>query len=245
MVNVCNFPPPTDDKPSLLSMDEARTLFHEFGHGLHGLLSQVTYPSLSGTSVPRDFVELPSQIMENWCRDPKVIPMYARHYESGDTIPAELIERMKAAAFFDQGFATTEYLASSLIDMKYHNTPVEELPLDDIDAFERQYLRDMGMPDDIVARHRSTYFNHIFSGGYSAGYYSYIWSAILDADAYEAFVETDDLFNPEVAKAFRQHILSTGGAVDPQELYLRFRGAEPSPEPLLRRRGLKDEVTRP
>ncbi len=238
VVNVCNFTPPTANMPSLLTMDEVETLFHEFGHGLHGLLSQVTYPSLSGTSVPRDFVELPSQIMENWARDPKVIPMYAKHYKTGESIPQELVERMKAAGTFNQGFETTEYLASSILDMKYHNTPVKELKLDDVDAFERKFLREAGMPEEIVARHRSTYFNHVFSGGYSAGYYSYIWSAVLDADAYEAFVESGNLFNKEIARAFRENVLSKGGTVEPKELYRRFRGDDPKPEPLLRRRGL-------
>ncbi len=247
VVNVCNFTPPTEHTPSLLTMDEVTTLFHEFGHGLHGLLSNVTYPSLAGTSVPRDFVELPSQLMENWSKDAQVIPMYARHYQTGEAIPAALIEKLEASKYFNQGFATTEYLASSFLDMAFHNSPgVNSLNLDDIHAFEDRLLhRFHKMPKSIVARHRSTYFNHVFSGGYSAGYYSYIYSAILDADAYEAFVETGDLFNREVADAFRKYILETGGTVEPAELYRNFRGSDPNIEPLLRRRGLIREGVRP
>jgi peptidyl-dipeptidase Dcp len=245
VVNVCNFPAPTDDIPSLLTMDQVTTLFHEFGHGLHGLLSNVTFPSMAGTSVPRDFVELPSQLLENWSRDPRVIPTYARHYQTGEPIPAELIEKMEASKYFNQGFATTEYLASSFLDMYYHNTPAKEINLTNIADFETRFLHGMGMPKEIVARHRSTYFNHVFSGGYSAGYYSYIWSAILDADAYEAFNETGDLYNPEVAKKLRTYILEPGGTEDPQVLYRKFRGAEPAIEPLLKRRGLLPEDSRP
>ena len=238
IVNIGNFTAPTSDKPSLLSMDEVETLFHEFGHALHGLLSQCTYPSVSGTSVPRDFVELPSQVMENWCFEPEVLKTYAFHYETGELIPDELIEKIENAATFNQGFAWTEYLSAALLDMDYHNmTEIKDI---DVTAFENASLKKMGLIPEIIARYRSTYFNHIFRLGYSAGYYSYRWSEVLDADAFHAFKETGDLYNQEVALSFRKNILEKGGSEDPMKLYIDFRGAAPSTDPLLRKIGLKN-----
>lgn len=232
---VCNFTKPTTDAPALLTFDEVTTYFHEFGHALHGLLSNVTYRSLAGTSVPRDFVELPSQIMENWAAEPEVLKMYAKHYKTGATIPDELIVKLQKAGTFDQGFATVEYLAASLLDMDYHSqTAAISI---DAETFEKNAMKKIGLIDAIIPRYRSTYFQHIFSGGYSSGYYSYIWSGVLDTDAFEAF-KTTTLFNPEKAKLFREHVLEKGGTEDPMVLYKRFRGADPSIEPLLRKRGL-------
>ena len=238
---VCNFTKPTADAPALFTFDEVTTYFHEFGHALHGLLSNVTYRSLAGTSVPRDFVELPSQIMENWAAEPEVLKMYAKHYKTGATIPDELIQKLQKAGTFDQGFATVEYLAASLLDMDYHSqTTAISL---DANTFEKNSMQKIGLIDAIIPRYRTTYFQHIFSGGYSSGYYSYIWSGVLDTDAFEAF-KTTTLFNPEMAKRFRENVLEKGGTEDPMVLYKRFRGAEPSVEPLLRKRGL-DKKTIP
>ncbi len=236
--NVGNFSKPTADKPSLLSLEEVETLFHEFGHGLHGLLSQCTYKTLAGTEVARDFVELPSQIMENWAIEPAVLKMYARHYETGAPMPDELIEKIRNARFFNQGFATTEYLAASFLDMDWH-TMTEPKPEIDVLQFEQSSLDKIGLIPEIISRYRSPYFQHIFSGGYSSGYYAYMWAEVLDADAFEAFKETGDIFNQQVAKSFRDNILSRGGTEDPMVLYQRFRGKEPGIEPLLKRRGLQ------
>lgn len=232
---VCNFTKPTGDTPALLTFDEVTTFFHEFGHALHGLLSNVTYKSLAGTSVPRDFVELPSQIMENWAAEPEVLKMYAKHYKTGEVIPDALIQKLQKSGTFDQGFATVEYLAASFLDMDYH-TQTASIQLD-ANSFEKNSMKKIGLIDAIIPRYRSTYFSHIFSGGYSSGYYSYIWSGVLDTDAFEAF-KTTNLFNPEKAKLFRKNVLEKGGTEDPMVLYKRFRGAEPSVEPLLRKRGL-------
>lgn len=232
---VCNFTKPTATTPSLLTFDEASTFFHEFGHALHGLLSNVNYRSLSGTNVSRDFVELPSQVLENWAADPEVIKMYAKHYQTGETIPDALIQKMKAAGTFDQGFATIEYLAAAFLDMKYH-TIGQPISMD-INAFEKEAMKAVGLIDAVIPRYRSTYFSHIFAGGYSAGYYSYIWSEVLDSDAFQAFKETS-LFDQEKANLFRTNILEKGGTEDPAELYRRFRGADPKIEPLLKKRGL-------
>lgn len=232
---VCNFSQPTADAPALLTFDEASTFFHEFGHALHGLLSNVHYRSLAGTSVPRDFVELPSQVMENWAADPEVIKMYAKHYETGEVIPDALIEKMKAAGTFDQGFATTEYLAASFLDMSFHT--INEPITTDLTSFEENSMKTIGLIDEIIPRYRSTYFSHIFAGGYSSGYYSYIWSEVLDSDAFQAFKETS-LFDQKNAKSFRENILEKGGTEDPAELYRKFRGADPKIEPLLKKRGL-------
>ena len=238
---VCNFTKPSGDTPALLTFDEVSTFFHEFGHALHGLLSNVTYRSLAGTSVPRDFVELPSQIMENWAAEPEVLKMYAKHYKTGDVIPDALVNKLKKAGTFDQGFATTEYLAASLLDLAYHSQ-TKDITVD-ANTFEKAAMTKIGLIESIIPRYRSTYFSHIFSGGYSSGYYSYIWSGVLDTDAFEVF-KTTTLFNPEKAKSFRENVLEKGGTEDPMVLYKRFRGAEPSIEPLLRKRGLdkKEEL---
>jgi len=232
---VCNFTKPTASQPSLLTFDETSTFFHEFGHALHGLLSNSTYYSLSGTSVPRDFVELPSQIMENWASEPEVLKLYAKHYQTGEVIPDELIDKIQNSAYFNQGFATVEYLAASFLDMGYHN--MKEFNLTDVSSFEDATLAQIGLIPEITSRYRSTYFNHIFSGGYSSGYYSYIWSGILDSDAFEAFKE-HGLFDQATAASFRKNILERGGTEDPMVLYKKFRGAEPDIKPLLKRRGL-------
>lgn len=232
---VCNFSKPTGGNPALLTFDETSTFFHEFGHALHGLLSTVKYESLSGTSVFTDFVELPSQIMENWAAEPEVLKMYAKHYKTGETIPDELIEKLQKAATFNQGFATVEYLAASYLDLNYHT--LKEPLTQNVVPFEKEAMEKIGLTDAIIPRYRSTYFNHIFNGGYSAGYYSYIWSGVLDTDAFEAF-KTTSLFDAKTAASFRSNILEKGGTADPMQLYKRFRGAEPSIEPLLRKRGL-------
>ncbi|UCG53398.1 MAG: M3 family metallopeptidase [Candidatus Latescibacterota bacterium] len=235
IVNCGNFSKPTGDKPALLSWDEVTTLFHEFGHGLHGLLSNCTYETLSGTNVATDFVELPSQIMENWASEPAVLKWYAVHYETGEAMPDGLIEKIRKAKHFNQGFATTEYLAASFLDMDWHTLERTERlePL----SFEDKCLGEIGLIPEIVTRYRSPYFRHIFAGGYSAGYYSYIWAEVLDADAFQAFKETD-LFDRKTAQAFRENILAAGGTEEPMTLYKRFRGAEPKIDALLERRGL-------
>ena len=232
---VCNFTKPTGDKPSLLNFDESETLFHEFGHALHGLLSKCHYPSLAGTNVPRDFVELPSQIMENWCRNPQVMKTYAKHYQTGESIPDELITKIAAAQTYGQGFINTELLAASLLDMAYHS--ITEKQHVDANAFEANYLNSIGLIPEIISRYKSPYFQHVFTTGYDAGYYSYTWTAILDHDAFAAFVESGDLYNPELAKKFR-HILESGNTIDPMTMYIEFRGKEPSVTPLLKDRGL-------
>ena len=234
--NVGNFTKPTADKPALISVDNVEALFHEFGHALHGMLSNVTYESLSGTSTPRDFVEFPSQIMENWCMHPDVLKNYAFHYETGEPIPDELIQKIKNSAKFNQGFKTVEYLAASFLDMDWHTIkePVEK----DVNKFENESMDKIGLIDEIAPRYRSTYFSHIFSDEYSAGYYSYIWAEVLDADAFRAFEETGDVYNSTLAEKYRKYILSTGGTDDAMELYKKFRGREPEIEPLLEKRGL-------
>lgn len=232
----CNFSKPTGDKPALLSYDEVETLFHEFGHALHGLLSQCHYISLAGTNVSRDFVELPSQIMEHWASQPEVLKMYARHYQTGETIPQELIDKMEKSGKFNQGFITTEFVAAAILDMDYHTLTQ---PLDiEVETFENKSMQKAGLIEQIIPRYKSTYFAHIFPGGYSSGYYSYLWAEVLDADAFEAFLEAGDIFHPETAKAFRTHVLEKGGTEEPMKLYLHFRGKEPGIEPLLKNRGL-------
>lgn len=234
IINVGNFNKPTAGNPSLLSMDDVETLFHEFGHALHGLLSKAHYKSLSGTNTPRDFVELPSQFMENYCYEPEIIRTYARHYKTDEVIPDSLIEKINNAGKFNQGFVTTELLSASILDMDYHElTTVDGL---DVNAFEAASMAKMQMIPEIIVRYRSTFYNHIFTTGYEAGYYSYTWSAVLDADAFAAFKETGNILNPEVAKRFR-HLLEQGGTRDAQELYLEFRGKEADPQYLLRRKG--------
>lgn len=231
---VTNSTPPTDDKPSLLTSLEAETLFHEFGHALHGLLSDITYP---GSSVPRDFVELPSQIMEHWALEPEVLKVYAKNYLTNEIIPAEIVEKLDKSGKFNTGFTTVEYIAAALLDMQYHaiQEPVEL----DIRGFENKAMNMYGLIPEIKPRYRSTYFNHIWGGGYSAGYYSYLWCEILDADAFQAFKETGDIFNKEVASKFEEEILSKGGTRDPLEMYIAFRGKEPGIDALLKNRGLK------
>ncbi|MCK5032153.1 MAG: M3 family metallopeptidase, partial [Calditrichia bacterium] len=233
--NVGNFSKPVGDKPSLISQSEVETLFHEFGHALHGILSNSTYKYISGTSVPRDFVELPSQIMENWATEPQVMKMYAKHYETGEPIPDELINKIQKSAHFNQGFKTVEYLAASFLDMDWH-TLTETTELNPIE-FENKSMKKIGLIPEIVSRYRSPYFRHIFAGGYSSGYYSYIWAEVLDADAFAAF-EEKGIFDQATAKAYRDNILAKGGSEDPMELYKRFRGTEPKIEPILERRGL-------
>ncbi|MDD2476223.1 MAG: M3 family metallopeptidase, partial [Dysgonamonadaceae bacterium] len=232
--NVGNFTRSTPDAPSLLTLDEVETLFHEFGHALHGMLSNVTYSGLSGTSVPRDFVELPSQVMEHWAFHPEVLKLYAKHYETGEVIPDELIEKMDAASKFNMGFATTEFVAAALLDMDYH-TQTEQREFD-VRDFEIKSMQKIGLIDEIIPRYRSTYFSHIFSGGYSAGYYSYLWSEVLDADAFQPFVEKG-IFDQESAESFRENVLSKGNSDDPMTLYKKYRGAEPNPIYLLKNRG--------
>ena len=235
IVNVGNFAKPVDGKPSLLTLDQVETLFHEYGHALHGLLSKCTYKSVAGTSVARDFVELPSQIMENWAFQPEVLATYARHYETGEVIPAELVAKIEAAGTFNQGFMTTELAAASILDLKWHM--LESMEGVDPMAFEAQACAEMGLIDEIIPRYRSTYFAHIFSGGYSAGYYSYLWAEVLDKDAFELFMQ-EGIFDPETAMSFRKNILEMGGSDEPMDLYRRFRGADPDPAALTRARGL-------
>lgn len=241
ILNVMNFAKAEAGRPTLLSFDDARTLFHEFGHGLHGLLSDVTYGSLSGTSVERDFVELPSQLYEHWLEADEVLAKFARHHETGEAMPNALIEKIKAAQNFNQGFATVEYLASALVDMAFHS-PKYEGGSDPI-AFQKQVLTELGLPRAIEMRHQSPHFQHVFSGdGYSAGYYSYMWSEVLDADAFTAFEETGNVFDPAVAEKLKTFIYSAGGQRDGDDAYLAFRGKMPTPEGLLRQRGLIDEA---
>lgn len=234
---VCNFSRPTSTQPALLTPDEAETFFHEAGHALHGLLSDVTYETLSGTAVPRDFVELPSQVMEHWAFEPEVLEQYAKHYETGEIIPAAMVEKMKAATKFNQGFATVEYLAAALLDMSYHTLAPGKtiVPL----VFEKEEMEKIGLIPQIAPRYRSTYFQHIFAGGYSAGYYSYIWSEVLDSDAFAAFKEAGDIFDAATATSFRKNILEKGGTEEPMQLYTAFRKREPDVKYLLQHRGLE------
>ena len=237
IVNVMNFAKPPQGQPALLSFDDARTLFHEFGHGLHGLLSNVTYPLLSGTSVARDFVEFPSQLYEHWLERPEVLSRFAIHAETGEAMPQALIDKLIAARTFNQGFATVEYVSSALVDLAFHSLSDAE-GIDPI-AFEAAELKRIGMPDGLVMRHRTPHFAHVFSGdGYSAGYYSYMWSEVLDADGFAAFEETGDPFDPKLAQRLGAFVYSAGNSRDPMEAYVAFRGREPDPEALLVKRGL-------
>ncbi|MBE9549810.1 MAG: M3 family metallopeptidase [Proteobacteria bacterium] len=238
IVNVWNYSKPADGKPSLLSWDEASTFFHEFGHALHGLLSEATYPSLAGTATPRDYVEFPSQVFENWASQPEVMRTYAKHWQSGEVIPDAVIERLAKASTFNEGFATTEYLAASYLDLAWHT--ITEPVTEDALVFEKKALDKLGLIAEIDPRYRSPYFAHIFSGGYSSGYYGYIWAQVLDADAFALF-EEKGIFNPEISKRFRSEILSQGGTDDVMQLYINFRGREPEIEPLLKRRGFLDK----
>ena len=236
VLNVGNFTRPTADTPALLSIEEVETLFHEMGHGLHSLLSRIHYRSLS--AVPRDFVELPSQIMEHWVLQPEVLRLYARHFRTGEVIPDELVAKIEKARRFNQGFESVEYLAASLLDMDWHTLAETNPP--DVLGFEKASLARMGLIPEIPPRYRSAYFSHVFAGGYSAGYYSYIWSEVLDTDAFAAFEERG-IFDQATATSFRKNILERGGTDDAMAMWLRFRGREPSIEPLLEKRGLKPE----
>lgn len=237
ITNNFNFPAPTADSPSLLSLGEAETMFHEFGHALHGMFSDVTYKSLAGTSTPRDFVEFPSQVMENWMREPEVLRMIARHYQTDEEISQEIIDKINASAKFDQGFATVEYLAAAYLDLAYHTLASTEAV--EPRAFEDETMADLELIEEIIPRYRSGYFGHIFSGGYSAGYYSYIWAEVLDADGFQAFKETS-LFDKDTADRYRKEVLSKGGTRPGMELYENFRGRAPEIGPLLESRGLNE-----
>ena len=235
MSMVCNFTKPTADAPSLLSWDETTTLFHEFGHALHGLFTEGKYDRTAG-AVPRDYVELPSQVMENWAGEPEVLKVYARHYKTGEVIPDALVDKIVKSGQFNQGFETVEYLAASLLDLDYHTMaePRDIVP----DDFEKQAMGRIGLIKEILPRYRSTYFAHIFSGGYASGYYVYIWAAVLDADAFNAFKESGDIFNQELASGFRKYCLAESGDDEGMVQYIKFRGQEPDILPLLKKRGL-------
>jgi len=232
----CNFSKPSGEKPALLNFDEVETLFHEFGHSIHGMLSQCHYRTLSGTAVSRDFVELPSQVMEHWAVEPEVLKMYANHYQTGAVIPQKLVDKIIKAGKFNQGFITTEFLAAAILDMDYHTiTKAGDI---DVEKFEKASMEKAGLIPEIIPRYRSTYFNHAFPGGYSSGYYSYIWAAVLDCDAFEAFLEKGNIFDQGVATSFRKNLLERGGTDEAMKLYVNFRGKAPGIEPLLRKRGL-------
>lgn len=231
---VCNFTPPTETKPSLLTFNEVTTLFHEFGHALHGMLANTTYPSLSGTSVYWDFVELPSQVMENWCYEPEALALFAKHYETGEIIPQHYVEKIKESASFLEGMATLRQLSFGILDMAYHSKPQT---IDDVKAFEKQAMEIAALYPDVTENCMSTSFSHIFQGGYSSGYYSYKWAEVLDADAF-AYFQEKGIFNKDVATKFKDNILSKGGTELPMELYKKFRGQEPKVEALLKRAGL-------
>ncbi len=235
IINVCNFPKPNGDMPSLLTFDQVTTAFHEFGHGLHGMLSNCQLHSMSGTDVPRDFVEFPSQILENFASQPEMLKLYAKHYKTGEVMPQELIDKVVKASKFNQGFATTEYVAASLLDMDYHT---QTTPIENVNAFEKTSMDNWGLIPEIAPRYRSTYFSHVFSGGYFAGYYSYLWAEVLDADGFNAFKE-NGIFDQETAKRYRDNILAKGNSDDLMKLYINFRGAAPTTDALLERRGLK------
>jgi peptidyl-dipeptidase Dcp len=235
-----NFSKAPAGEATLLSFDDARTLFHEFGHGLHGLLSNVTYPAIAGTRVATDFVELPSQLYEHWLERPAVLQQFARHYKTGEPMPDALLKKLLAARTFNQGFATVEYVASALVDLDFHELASAENF--DSAAFEKTALANIGMPDEIAMRHRPPHFAHVFSGGgYAAAYYSYMWSEVLDADGFEAFVEAGNPFDPAIAQRLRQFIYSSGNSLEPSEAYRSFRGRAPTVEPMLRKRGLVEE----
>ena len=233
--NICNFAKPAEGKPALLSLDDARTLFHEFGHALHGMLSDVTYPSVSGTSVSRDFVELPSQLYEHWLTVPEILETYAVHYQTGEPMPKALLDKVLAARTFNAGFATVEFTSSAIVDMAFHTREPADKPME----VQEVVLRELGMPQSIVMRHATPHFAHVFSGeGYSAGYYSYMWSEVLDADAFEAFEETGNVFDPVMARKLKHNIYSVGGSIDPEDTYKAFRGKVPDPAAMLKKKGL-------
>jgi len=237
VINVCNFAKPPTGKPALLSHDDARTLFHEFGHALHQMLSNVTYPSISGTSVPRDFVELPSQLYEHWLDVPEVLGEFAEHVETGDMIPPELLRRLVNANHFDTGFQTIEFVASAIVDLRFHQGAAPTDPM----SRQSDILQEIGMPAAISMRHATPHFAHVFGGGYASSYYSYMWAEVMDADAFAAFEEAGSAFDPKVASMLERFILSTGGSADPEDLYTAFRGRLPGVEALLKGRGLVTE----
>jgi peptidyl-dipeptidase Dcp len=242
VLNNNNFAKGAPGAPTLLSLEDVRTLFHEFGHGLHGMLSDVTYERLSGTAVLRDFVELPSQLFEHWMSEPVVLKQHARHWQTGEPIPDELIERMHAARRFNQGYETVRYCASTYADMAVHALPRAEIPAD-LSTWEAAELQRLGLPDGVGMNHRLVHFQHLFSSsGYAAGYYVYLWAEVLDADGYEAFKEAGDPFDPRVAAALRRFIYSSGNSLEPGAAYAAFRGRAPVVEPLLRKRGLLETV---
>ncbi|MEO0784672.1 MAG: M3 family metallopeptidase [Pseudomonadota bacterium] len=239
--NNMNLTQPPAGEPTLMRFDEVETLFHEFGHGLHGLLTQIDYPTFSGVDGPRDYTEFPAQILEHWASQPEMLEIYARHYETGEVIPAELVDRMLEASTFNQGFKTTEFIAASLLDLAWHNLSHEEaMAITDARAFEQEVLESYGLIDEIEPRYRSNYFAHIFAGGYSAGYYAYLWSEILDADGFYAFKEAGDIWDPELAGRLKTWVYESGGLLPADELYRRFRGADPVIDPLLEIRGFKE-----
>ena len=244
IINVGNMSAPKDSLPALFTIDEVETVFHEFGHALHGLVTKCTYPSVSGTSVARDFVETFSQFNENWAFQPEILAEYAKHYQTGETIPDTFVAKILKAEKFNQGFMTSELCAASILDMKWHELTEEELArmsegdqAANVAAFEAKVCQEMGLPEQIIPRYRTTYFNHIFNSGYSAGYYSYLWAEVIDKDAFEYFKQ-QGIYNPEVARSFRENLMERGGSEEPMVLYVRFRGAEPDPGALLRARGL-------
>ena len=241
VTNNLNLTKAPEGQPTLMRFDEVETLFHEFGHGLHGLLTQIDYARFSGVDGPRDYTEFPAQILEHWAGQPQMLEIYAHHYETGEVIPTELIDRMNEASTFNQGFKTTEYIAASLLDLSWHNLTYEEaMAITDARAFEEETLRNYGLIEEIEPRYRSNYFSHIFAGGYSAGYYAYLWSEILDADGFYAFKEAGDIFDPETAARLKHWVYESGGLLPADELYRNFRGSDPSIDPLLELRGFKE-----
>ena len=242
ITNNLNLSKPPQGQPTLMRFSEVETLFHEFGHGLHGLMTKIDYPMFSGVDGPRDYTEFPAQILEHWTAEPEMLAIYARHYSSGDVIPVELVERMRVASNFNQGFATTEYIAASLLDLRWHMLTREEAAgITDARAFETKVLTEYGLIDEIEPRYRSQYFSHIFAGGYSAGYYAYLWSEILDADGFAAFKQAEDIFDPDTAARLKKWVYEAGGLREADELYRNFRGQDPSIEPLLEGRGFAVE----
>ena len=238
ITNNLNLPTPPDGEPTLMRFSDVETLFHEFGHGLHGLMTQIDYPTFSGVDGPRDYTEFPAQILEHWVAEPEMLEMYATHYETGEVIPTELVEKIRLAANHNQGFATTEYVAASLLDLAWHSLTSEEAAqITDARAFEKKVLEDYGLIPEIEPRYRSQYFSHIFAGGYSAGYYAYLWSEILDADGFDAFKQAENIWDPEIAARLQKWVYEAGGLRPADELYRNFRGQDPSIEPLLEGRG--------
>jgi len=241
ITNNMNLPQPPEGEPALMRYSDVETLFHEFGHALHGLMTQIDYPTFSGVDGPRDYTEFPAQILEHWVSQPEMLAMYAKHYQTGEVIPIELVEKIRVAANHNQGFKTTEYVAASLLDLAWHSLSVEEAQqITEARAFEREVLESYGLIDEIEPRYRSQYFSHIFAGGYSAGYYAYLWSEILDADGFTAFKQAEDIWDPELAGRLKRWVYEAGGLRPADELYRNFRGQDPSIEPLLEGRGFID-----